>query len=181
MIWLFEDYVKDRYTEFLRALEASSHDSVLFTKKKVQNIAYDLILEKPEQEMVLLQLLVNKMGDTENKVASNSVYLMTLMLEKHPAMKLAVVKEVESFLHRPHVSLRAQYYAVIFLNQLILTKDNVDLSKKLLTIYFSMFKKLVANQRNLESKMLSALLTGVNRAFPFAPQDSESYVWCHPT
>jgi hypothetical protein len=38
-----------------------------------------------------------------------------------------------------------------------------------------MFKVLITQKHGVESKMLSALLTGVNRAFPFARVAPEAY------
>lgn len=147
--WYYEDGLKDLYADFLGILETWSRDSVFHAKKKTQDVAQEMLLEKPEGEQRLLELLINKMSDNENKIASNSVYLLTLLLERHPAMKLNVVKEVETFLHKPHISLRAQYYAVIFLNQVILSHGNTDLSKKLLDIYFSLFRRLVSVENSV--------------------------------
>ena len=94
-----------------------------------------------------------------------------------------------------------RYFAVCFLNQLILTKKDSELATRLISIYFSFFGVSYKNYCNtvchlsiyvcmyvclsntisfvlcqqaflkkgdMEAKMLSALLTGVNRAFPFA-------------
>jgi ribosome biogenesis protein MAK21 len=68
-----------------------------------------------------------------------------------------------------------RYYAILFLNQIILTHHNVELSQKLIEIYFRMFKVLIGQKSDVESKMLSALLTGVNRAFPFSRVAPEAY------
>lgn len=173
--WYFEDSLKNIYNEFLIQLEKLSHDTIFNTKKKVQSIAFELLKEKTEGQEKLLSLLVNKFGDSEKRIASNSTYLLTVLQEKHPEKKLMIVKEVEMFLHRNRVSLKAQYYAVIFLNQIILTRNNIELSKKLLNIYFSMFKQLTLQHKNVESKMLGALLTGVNRTFPFAPSQPKEF------
>lgn len=43
-------------------------------------------------------------------------------------------------------------------------------AKLLIDIYFQLFSLYVKNDK-LHSKMLSALLTGVNRAFPYAPSE----------
>ena len=61
----------------------------------------------------------------------------------------------------------SRYYAVCFLNQLQLSQQMSDLAARLITIYFSFFKVFV-KKGEVDSKMLSALLTGVNRAYPFA-------------
>lgn len=60
-------------------------------------------------------------------------------------MKLVVIKEVEKLLFRSNISDRAQYYATIFLNQIILTKSPIGeaSANKLIEIYFTLFEKLV--------------------------------------
>jgi len=58
----------------------------------------------------------------------------------------------------------------------VLARDNVELSQQLLAIYFGMFQRLMEQKKaSMDSRMLSALLTGVNRAFPFAPQNTKQY------
>ena len=61
----------------------------------------------------------------------------------------------------------ARYYATIFLNQTILTNKETEVASKLIDVYFSVYRLLVS-KGEVETKMLSALLTGINRAFPFA-------------
>ena len=41
-------------------------------------------------------------------------------------MKGVVINELDLFLHRPNLALRAQYYAVVFLNQLLFTAGNAE-------------------------------------------------------
>ena len=53
-----------------------------------------------------------QLGDPERKVASKAGYLLARLLEQHPNMKRVVVQEIEAFTFRPHVGLRARYYAV---------------------------------------------------------------------
>lgn len=48
-------------------------------------------------------------------------FLLSELLTEHPGMKLVVVREVERFMFRPGLQERARYYAVIFLNQLVLS------------------------------------------------------------
>jgi len=116
-------------------------------------------------------------------------------------MKLVVIKEIEHLLFRTNISDRAQYYAIIFLNQIILTrnKSGEDAANKLIEIYFVLFEKLCGKNATKTSKkskktsnkkgssnngtiteidsvnvkMMAALLTGVNRTFPFAKVEDE--------
>ena len=66
-----------------------------------------------------------------------------------------------------------RYYAIIFLNQTILTNKEIDVAGKLLDVYFSVYR-LLMSKGEVDTKMLSALLTGINRAFPFAKGASTS-------
>lgn len=176
------------------------------------NCLHGLLAGKPEQEQNLLKLLVNKLGDSENKVAAKASQLLIELMVQHPGMKIFVVREVEQLILRPNVSERAQYYAIITLNQTILTSKEGSVANKLIDIYFMFFQRLLKiteddeskekekekddekenekdpkkkkNRKQLErekkdaqkqaelddykSKMIAAILTGVNRAFHFA-------------
>merc|ERR1712106_234354 len=81
---------------------------------------------------------------------------------------LEQVGEVERLLYRQNISPKAQYYGVCFLSQILLEKHNQDnLAAKLIGIYFSFFKVSI-KKGEVDTKLMKALLTGVNRAFPFA-------------
>lgn len=78
-----------------------------------------------------------------------------------------------------------RYYATIFLNQIKLYKNVPEVPSKLVQVYFRSFATLVGykdgkftnvNQKSMSGKMLSGLLTGVNRAFPFLSEMDEEYV-----
>ena len=62
---------------------------------------------------------------------------------------------------------RAQYYGICCLIQLVLREDDVETANKLISIYFAFFK-LNAAKKEIDTKLVSALLTGVNRAYPYA-------------
>jgi ribosome biogenesis protein MAK21 len=123
-------------------------------------------------------------------------------------MKMVVIKETEQILFRLNMGQRTQYYAVTFLNQIVLSKSEPDslAANRLIDIYFRLFEILVSKMKKtyvptkgnakgkkgkkdsyestgsaivdgIDSKMLSALLTGINRAFPYASIDPEVYVF----
>lgn len=211
--WAFEDWLKGIYFEILKILETWSNDEVVFARGKAVDYVCQLLKEKPEQEANLLRLLVNKLGDNDKKIASKTSYNILQLETAHPLMKPIIVSAIESgLLFRPGQSLHAQYYAVITLNQTVLSGKEEDLAKKLLDIYFSLFARLLANpnpkatieaenpitinqkgeiqggggpagkaarrkaalkekattvEEDLREKMLSAVLTGVNRAVPY--------------
>ncbi|KAI2651693.1 CCAAT/enhancer-binding protein zeta [Labeo rohita] len=167
ILWYFEHQLKLRVAEFVAALDELAHDTVQATKMRALTTAYELLCSQPEQEKVLLIQIVNKLGDPEYKIASKASHLLETVLHKHPNMKTVLCCEVERLMFRPNISSKAQYYAACFLNQVILSHDEADLAAKLITIYITFFNACV-KKKDIESKMLSALLTGVNRAYPYA-------------
>ncbi|KAI5063062.1 hypothetical protein GOP47_0021609 [Adiantum capillus-veneris] len=209
-LWYWEDCLKQRYEQFVVSLEEASKDNLPFLKEKALKTIYELLKSKPEQERRLLSALVNKLGDPERKIASNAGYYLSCLLTAHPNMKMVVVQEVDVFLFRPHLGLRSRYQAVVFLNQIVLSnrKDGPKLAQKLIDIYFSLFKVITTGESKsshakeksrpkkqgkikqgkeedggvveIDSRLLSALLTGVNRAFPYvAAEDVDTLVEEH--
>ncbi|KAL8866302.1 MAG: hypothetical protein Q9174_006382, partial [Haloplaca sp. 1 TL-2023] len=218
VFWAFEDWLKTTFFDILKILETWCNDEVVYARGKAVDYVCQLLKEKPEQEANLLRLLVNKLGDSDKKIASKTSYHILQLETAHPLMKSTIVSAIESdLLFRPGQSLHAQYYAVITLNQTILSSKEEEVSKKLLDIYFSLFAKLLAkpepkkaeevikiNQKgeiqggggpagraarrkaaskekatavedDLREKMLSAVLTGVNRAVPYTNTSDESF------
>ncbi|KAM7078665.1 CCAAT/enhancer-binding protein zeta [Molossus nigricans] len=167
ILWYFEHQLKHLVAEFVQVLETLSHDSLVATKTRALSVAHELLCNKPEEEKALLVQVVNKLGDPQNRIATKASHLLEILLCKHPNMKSVVCGEVERLLFRSNVSSKAQYYAVCFLNQMVLSHEESELANKLITLYFCFFRTCI-KKKDIESKMLSALLTGLNRAYPYA-------------
>ena len=220
--WAYEEWLKLTFFEILRIIETWCNDEVVFARVKAVNYVCQLLKEKPEQEANLLRLLVNKLGDSDKKVASKTSFNVLQLEVTHPLMKPTIIAAIESdLLFRPGQSLHAKYYATITLNQTVLSGKEGDVARKLLDIYFSLFVTLLekpkeaklavtgvnaisinkngevqggggsagkkAQKKNAEKekastvdedlreKMLSAVLTGVNRAMPFTDTNDETF------
>ena len=220
--WAYEDWLKTAYFEILKIIESWCNDEIVFARGKAVDYIYELLRDKPEQEANLLRLLVNKLGDSDKKISSKTSYNIIQLETSHPLMKATIINSIESdLLFRPGQSMHAKYYAVITLNQTVLSAKEEDVAKKLLEIYFSQFLSLLAKpepakpavpsantialnkkgerqggggapgkraQQKLISeekksigdaeyreKMVSAVLTGVNRAMPYTKTDDESF------
>lgn len=206
IIWAFEDYLKKQYFEVLKILETWCNDEIEFSRSRAVTYVYELLKEKPEQEANLLRLLVNKLGDRARKIASRASYLLLQLEQAHPLMKPTIITAVEEFVFRPGQPLHAKYYAVITLNQTILSTKEEKVASQLIDIYFALFVALLKSPKDqatpkakskdkkgkkkkgkskaeeakqqqhddqMKEKVISAVLTGVNRAYPFATSDSE--------
>ena len=62
--------------------------------------------------------------------------------------------------------IRTLYSGIIFLSQITLVPGDHKAAAELVEGYVNLFEKAVS-QKDLGSKLLSALLTGINKAFPF--------------
>lgn len=204
VIWFFEHCLKTAFAQLVGVLSSGMEDAVDNHKRACIRAANSLLTAKPEQESVLLAMLVNKLGDPDRKIAAYIHRMMQDLLREHPVMKRVVVDEVERLLTRPKVSDRAKYNAVLFLNQIYLdaSGDDAELAAHLITVYFGLFSKEVhgaevaeaqkskkkdkkkkknksaadaALQTAMDRKLLSALLLGVNRAFPYANATSADF------
>ncbi|KAL7273675.1 RNA-binding ribosome biosynthesis protein mak21 [Rhizina undulata] len=224
LVWAYEDWLKNFYFEILKTLEEICADQLVYARSHAVGYVFELLKEKPEQESNLLRLLVNKIGDTDKKVASKVSFLLLQLQSTHPAMKSIIVNAIESeVVFRPGNSLHAKYYAIITLNQTILSSREIDVANKLLNLYFSVFTSLLQKspaaattvsttkgthtkfaddektpaqggkmnkkararaekeekgkqfEEEINAKLISAVLAGVNRAFPFSKIDDEVF------
>ncbi|XP_064211688.1 CCAAT/enhancer-binding protein zeta [Tribolium castaneum] len=170
--WYFEDQLKELYTTFVLALNNVAHDVLDNNKEKAISSMYKLLAGNPEQEKNLLTYLVNKLGDPSQKVASKAIYSLGQLLFKHPNMQGVVLSEVEKLLFRSNISPKAQYYGLCFLSQFYLSHESNEVARRLIEVYFSFFKACV-KKGEIDSRMMSALLMGVNRAYPYAKLEME--------
>ncbi|RHZ53352.1 hypothetical protein CDV55_102585 [Aspergillus turcosus] len=203
IMWAYENFLKDQYFEVLKILEVWCNDEIEFSRSRAVSYVYELLKERPEQEANLLRLLVNKLGDKAKKIASRAAYLLLQLEQAHPLMKPTIIKAVEEVLFRPGQSQHAKYYAIITLNQTVLSLKEESVAVQLLDIYFALFVALLkpvkdgkgknqgkfgkgkkgkgkddpaksqAQEEEMREKLVSAVLTGVNRAYPFTNSDSD--------
>nr|XP_049705961.1 CCAAT/enhancer-binding protein zeta [Helicoverpa armigera] len=169
-IWYYEDQLKELYGTYVEALNKFAHDSVEANKEKAVSAMSYLLMHHPEREKMLLSNIINKLGDPSQGVASKVIYHLCQLLFNHPNMKAVVLADIEKMLFRTNISPRAQYYGVCFLNQFYLGKDDSKIAENLIRIYFSFFKASI-KKGEIDSRLMSAILTGVKRAYPFANKD----------
>lgn len=220
----FEHHLKQQYFKLVGVLETLLHDPIVHVRMHAVGHVFDLLRAKPEQEANLLRLGVNKLGDVDNKVAAKASYQILQVEQQHPAMKRVVTDAVTDIVMRPTSDHHAQYYAVLTLNQTILTRREDELANALVKTYFTLFEKVLlagsktaaaaplgtpaAGRKALgrlnykkgkrggrlvkaaaktetelveerSTRLFLALLTGLNRAFPFAllaPQACEQHL-----
>ena len=166
MLFWYEDLLLQRMELILSALDNGLKSTVEYFKKQCMDIAAELLMGKPEKEGRFLAMVVNKLGDPSGAVGSKCIELLRTVVRKHPAMKCVVVREVRQLIYRPNLSVRVVHSGIIFLSQVTLVKGDHDVAAQLVECYMSLFEKAVT-QDELGSRLLSSLLSGLDRAFPF--------------
>ena len=212
VVWYFEAEVKRLFGELVQTLEQTSFNNVEHFKLVAIKATQAILSEKPEGEARLLSILVNKLGDPERKVAAKTMHLLQELSSKHPNMQIVIVKEIQQFMCRPNISDAAQYYSILFLNQIFFRREqDAELAKHVVMFYFEIFKRYIREafdpnrdndakkkkkkksfknedeaklskkkRKELQKRRkdeeiatqnrtrhLSAILTGINRAFPY--------------
>ncbi|XP_076753949.1 nucleolar complex protein 1 [Xylocopa sonorina] len=169
--WYFEDQLREHYERFVMSLATIASDTVDANRQVAIQVMTDLLIGNAEQEHKLLELIVNKIGDPSSKIGSKVIFCLNRLLHEHPNMKLVVLREIEKLLFRKNVAPRAQYYAICLLTQFLLTKGDEKIASMLIEVYFAFFKACL-KKGEPDSRMMAAILTGVNRSYPFAKMDS---------
>lgn len=117
------------------------------------------------------------------------MYLLLKLVRENPFMRPVVAKEVQQLLVRGELPVKTVYYGTCFLNQLEFSAEDKQFAGELVAFYFSLFRKFAAlalQAQHAKSKrkgpkkpavgedptatrlkLLSAILTGINRALPY--------------
>nr|XP_045603961.1 CCAAT/enhancer-binding protein zeta-like [Procambarus clarkii] len=186
-LWYFEDQLACAYQKLIRQLTEVSHDTVDKNKLKGVRSLVDLLTNNPSQEASLIvESVINKLGDPSRKVAAQTMYLLRTLLQRRPTLKIQVVTSVEVMLYRPNVNEKSQYYCLCFLKDMIFSKDDHRLAAELLKLYFGFFKACT-KKGEVNTRLMSALLRGINRAFPYSQLEGNAleeqldtlYKLCH--
>lgn len=169
--WYFEDQLHELYERFIMSLASIASDTVDANREVAISVMTDLLIGNIEHQYKLLELIVNKIGDPNCKIGSKVIFCLNKLLYKHPNMKLIVLREIEKLLFRKNIAHRTQYYAICLLTQFLLTKKDEKIASTLIEVYFAFFKACL-KKGEPDSRMMAAILTGVNRAYPFAKMNS---------
>jgi ribosome biogenesis protein MAK21 len=138
----------------------------MYFRKHAIELACEMLKSKPEQEVRLLGMIVDKIGDTDGKVNSKACDVLKQLLQTHPVMKLVVVREIRNFIYRPNNKLSGVFRAVNFLGQISCGgRHEVKVALQLAECYLSIFEKAL-DAKEEGSRLLAVLLHGLNKVFP---------------
>ncbi|KAJ1458963.1 CBF/Mak21 family-domain-containing protein [Pelagophyceae sp. CCMP2097] len=163
---VFEEKLAVRFADFVALVDGYLRHSDVKLRCFALDAAADLLKSKPEREQQLLSALVNKLGDPDRAVAGRTVKCLGDVLRHHRAMTPVVAREVQAFATRANLQPKALYAAISFLNQMYLSHELEAVASSLCAMYVALFSTAV-KAGEVQTRMLSALLTGINRALPY--------------
>ena len=165
-MYYFEGQLLVRVQRVVNALEKGLKSTLEYFKNQCMEMVVAMLTSKPEQEKRLLTLLVSKMSDQMGNVTSKCIELLKSLMKKHPAMKQVVIKEVHDLIIRDTASTRTVYSGIVFLSQVTLGDKDSAVAALLVEGFIVIFEKAVSKEE-MRARLMSALLTGINKAFPF--------------
>ena len=94
----YEDKVHHLYLRYVNLLEESiNNENIINIKKKNMDCLCEMLVKKPESEEKILQVIVNKLGDTSNEISNYAIKLLNQIQEIHMNMSNIIFKYVTIF------------------------------------------------------------------------------------
>jgi ribosome biogenesis protein MAK21 len=170
LMW-YEDKLVEIMRQLLSSLDQGLKSTVDHFKKSSMAVVKDLLVSKPEQEARLLTMIVNKLGDPSTKISAYAVELLNEVIRDHLAMRSIVIREVRQFISYPNLKPKVIYSGILFLSQISMRQATSgasvsEIALQLVDTYVSLFQRIIP-QEELKSKLLSAILVGINKVFPY--------------
>lgn len=165
-LFYFESEIKMLFAELLQQMELFLRGNVDLLKTASLDALSKFLVHSPEQEDVLLKLIVNKLGDTRRLINGHTVEVLAKVTEAHSAMFPIIVREIENLVFRPNVLERAKYYGVVFLVKSFRSSELKDQknAENLLGVFLSLFR-LQIKLGEMDSRLLKALIGGISEAY----------------
>lgn len=136
----FEELVKKAFFEYLKLVEIMVQDQISHNRELALRTLCHLGSKHDEQQTNICALLANKLGDTDRKLASRALFYLQEIINAQKEATEPVITQVEQLIQRPGVSEKAQYYALTFLSQVMLSHEQPAVAERLIKIYLGILK-----------------------------------------
>ncbi|KRX05960.1 hypothetical protein PPERSA_01038 [Pseudocohnilembus persalinus] len=150
-------YVRDNPTYTLTSLENLLSICESKNKKEasnafiaLKNLFITVLLKKEPLQTFVKNVQLKKGQHTDSDL-------------KHNRLTWIVIKEIERFVYRKNIGIKAQFYAINFLNTLNVQKLDIHYMKELINFLFTLFTKILENgdEEMYQSKLLTQILRGL--------------------
>lgn len=167
--------IRFHYTKFIDHLNIVASDNLAETRQKAIWVLFELLSKHGENKIYIVEKLVNKLGDKVPKLAATAGHFVEKAANhEKDEVRMKTIKCIQRFLKRTTNTTKARYYAISLLSRIKIIKGNYDMANTLIEIYLDLFTNL-SKERKVDSKLMNAIITGVQRAFPYAKLKNETF------
>ncbi|KAL0233516.1 hypothetical protein PCE1_002031 [Barthelona sp. PCE] len=173
LCWYCCNLLVQRFMRFISVLEHNLGDPLWHFRLKTSEFLALLIDVVPQSRKRMLSVLVNVLGDAEKRVAAKVCDIVVRKLKREWAhLKTDIFVLLRDALLSSE-SERQQFYSVVVLNQLPLTKTDSATATLLVAAYLSIFVNLKKQDEKMNASFISNLLLGLNTFIPICDLEHE--------
>lgn len=160
--------VRFYYTKFIDQLNLVAFDNLEETRKKAIWVLSQLLTRQCENKEYIVEKLIEKLGDKVPKLATTAGHLVEKAINSESLdLRMKAINCIQRFLRRPNQSANARYYAVSLLTRIKLIKGSHGMANDLIQTYLELYTTLT-KENKIESKLMSTILVGIHRAYPYS-------------
>lgn len=168
----YEDFIHRKYKEFVDLINwIIINDPLKSIKKSMMNLVLEMIIAKPEREELLLENLVNKLGDPDVDIANFAIKLLKDLQKAHGKMSIIILKFVEKFISTKNLSDSSAFYSIVFLSQMDLI-NNKDFIENSLRLFFELFNYYTDKEEEKFQKNVALIVKSLNILSKFCKDHS---------
>ena len=161
LLYYFEDRLKYYYAEFIKATERAARARQDFVRDPAIKTLGELMKEAPENELVILNILVDKFGDPLTSVSNVASIAIHNVLKDNPGMSPHVSKIIKQRMNS--FSEPGKKRALNFIGQLQLQKDDKEAASELLATVREQLIPQLGRQKKEDSRVISSLMRSAER------------------
>jgi hypothetical protein len=157
-----DDFIHKKYLELIKLIEdILINEPLKQIKKKFMSYILEMLVRRPEREEILLDALVNKLGDPDVDIANTAIKMLKNLQESHSRMSLVILNNVSNFMART-TNFNTKFYALVYLTQMNLVPNN-NFLEAALKFFFDLFSHYsqIENEQDYV-KSLSLIVKMIN-------------------
>ncbi|KAK1442256.1 CEBPZ/Mak21 like protein [Babesia gibsoni] len=162
----FEDFVKGAYAAFIQVLTDQLDAGEMYVKRRTMHYIFEMLARKPEQEGLLMDILISKLLNEDDGVSSLAIKKLNELLQCQGGMKEVVLRRIGGVLSgcvtkirgalgsnganksrtNNHVTLpscvtgilKGMYRCILFMADLTFTRNELKATSEALKVYMTL-------------------------------------------
>jgi hypothetical protein len=145
-------HVLQSFRGFIKMLDKLSGDNLEFFKKFATKVLGDLAPYAGSEKDMIINTMVNKLGDSDKKVACQTIFVIGNMLNRNPELGELVIRSISILLSR-NLKPLARYYAHSCLTKVAQICGKHESTRlALIKVYFAQFKQVTGEHTEVDEE-----------------------------